>query len=67
MIKSALETSDWKHDAMEAVIRQTADTSGVKTKDLFMELRLAVTGKTVGPPILESLEILGREETLKRL
>ena len=67
VIKSALETSDWKHDAMEAVIRQTADTSGVKTKDLFMELRLAVTGKTVGPPILESLEILGREETLKRL
>ena len=38
-----------------------------KAKDIFMELRVAVTGKTVGPPLLESLEILGREETLRRL
>ena len=36
-------------------------------KKVFMELRVAVTGKTVGPPLLESFEILGKEETLARL
>ncbi|MEK9143806.1 MAG: glutamate--tRNA ligase [Patescibacteria group bacterium] len=63
----ALELSDWNHDAMEKRIREAAEKSGIKAKDLFMELRIAITGKSVGPPILESLEILGREESLKRL
>ena len=49
---------------MEKAIRSV---TGKEAKDAFMELRVAVTGKTVGPPLLESLEILGREETLARL
>ncbi len=60
----ALMSCLWNHDAMEKAIRATA---GTNAKDAFMELRVAVTGKTVGPPILESLEILGRDETLARL
>ena len=49
---------------MEKSIRNAADNKGLKAKDVFMELRIAVTGKTVGPPLLESLEILGKEETI---
>jgi glutamyl-tRNA synthetase len=30
-------------------------------------VRVAVTGRTVGPPLFESLEVLGRDETLRRL
>ena len=30
-------------------------------------VRVAVTGRTVGPPLFESLEVLGRERTLARL
>lgn len=63
-ILDALTSCEWNHDAMEKAIRAVA---GDKAKDAFMELRLAVTGKTVGPPLLESLEILGKEETLARL
>ncbi|MEK7129913.1 MAG: glutamate--tRNA ligase [Patescibacteria group bacterium] len=63
----ALQSSDWNHDAMEKAIRDAAEKVNLKAKDVFMELRVAVTGKTVGPPLLESLEILGREETLARL
>ncbi len=64
----ALETvSDWKHDVMEQAIRSSAEKAGVKARDVFMELRIAITGKSVGPPLLESLEILGKEETLSRL
>ena len=65
--RQSLETCDWNHDAMEKAIREATDKAGMKTKDVFMELRLAATGKTVGPPLLESLEILGKEETFQRL
>lgn len=67
MSKGALEICDWNHDAMETAIRSAAEKGNMKAKDIFMELRLAVTGKTVGPPLLESLETLGKEETLARL
>jgi glutamyl-tRNA synthetase len=62
-----LTSSEWTHEKLEVLIRTSAETHEVKAKDLFMELRVAVTGKTVGPPLLESLVILGKEETLKRL
>ncbi|MDP1721842.1 MAG: glutamate--tRNA ligase [Candidatus Gottesmanbacteria bacterium] len=65
--QETLETCIWNHDAMEKAIREAADKAKMKAKDVFMELRVAVTGKTVGPPLLESLELLGKEETLTRL
>jgi len=65
--KEALSESDWTHEAMEKRVREASDAAHEKARDVFMELRLAVTGKTVGPPLLESLMVLGKEETLKRL
>src|SRR3989344_378776 len=50
----ALKSSEWNHDTMEKAIRGAAEIAGLKAKDVFMELRVAVTGKTVGPPLLES-------------
>ena len=44
-------------------IRKALGTDG----DLLAAVRLAVSGKTYGPPLFESLEILGKDETLKRL
>lgn len=67
LLQSALKDCSWNHDEIEQAIRSTAEKAGMKARDLFMELRVAVTGKTVGPPLLESLEILGKEETLRRL
>ncbi len=65
--KSALIDGAWTHESMERAIRSACEKAGLKAKDVFMELRLAVTGKTVGPPLLESLEVLGREDVLARL
>jgi glutamyl-tRNA synthetase len=66
--KDALTASvTWTHDDMEKAIREHAEKAKVKARDLFMELRIAITGKSVGPPLLESLEILGKEEVLARL
>ncbi len=68
VIKDAFSKgSEWKHNYLELLLRTTAELHKIKAKDLFMELRVAITGKTVGPPLLESLELLGKEETLARL
>lgn len=67
VVREALENCQWSHDAMEKAIRDLAEKLNIKPKDLFMELRIAVTGKTVGPPLLESLEILDKAETMSRL
>jgi glutamyl-tRNA synthetase len=53
--------------AIEAVSRDLVATLGVKLVDLAQLARLAVTGRTVSPPIFEVLALLGREETLARL
>jgi len=66
-VVEVLKKCEWNHDAMEKAIRDAAEKSGLIAKDVFMELRVAVTGKTVGPPILESFEVLGKEETLARI
>lgn len=63
----ALKHADWNHESMEQSVRDAAEKANMKARDVFMELRLAVTGKTVGPPMLESLMVLGKEETLLRL
>jgi glutamyl-tRNA synthetase len=67
IIKKALTDCGWDHESLEKTLRKTAEEEGVKAKDLFMDLRILVTGKSVGPPLLESLEILGKNETLDRL
>jgi glutamyl-tRNA synthetase len=41
--------------------------SGWKTGDFYMSLRIAICGSKITPPINETMEILGKEETLSRL
>lgn len=36
-------------------------------KNICVDLRMAITGKKVGPPLFESMEILGYEKCMKRL
>ena len=57
----------WEHEALEASLRSLAEDLGVKAGELFMLLRVAVTGRPVSPPLFESMEVLGRERCLRRL
>ena len=43
------------------------EQAGRKLAGAQAPIRVAVTGRTVGPPLFESLEVLGREEVLRRL
>lgn len=57
----------WTHEAWEGGMRNLAEELGVKAGELFMTLRVAVTGSTVSPPLYESMEILGKDEVLARV
>lgn len=67
-LKHALESiSDWKSSIMEQTAKQLVDEKSWKMRDAFMALRIVVTGDTIGLPLFETFEILGKEETIKRL
>jgi glutamyl-tRNA synthetase len=61
----ATEPFDAEH--VEATLRALADRLGLKPRDAFAPIRIAVTGSKVSPGLFESIELLGRDETLKRL
>ena len=57
----------WESETLEGMLRALAEDLGLKTGDLFMLLRVAVTGRAVSPPLFQSMEVLGRERCLSRL
>ncbi len=59
----------WDHGAIQDALRAAlVDGLGLKPKNAFGgAVRVAVTGRRVGPPLFESVELLGRERTLHRL
>jgi glutamyl-tRNA synthetase len=61
------ELNDWSQEAWEAAIRQLADKLGWKAGDLFMALRVAITFSKTSPPLRESMEVIGREQSLQRI
>ena len=58
---------DWSADALKAGLEAVGEANGLKLGKAQAPVRVAVTGRTVGPPLFESLEYLGRDETLRRL
>jgi len=54
-------------EPIESALRELAERLGLKPRDAFQPIRLAVTGSKVSPGLFESLELLGREESLARL
>jgi glutamyl-tRNA synthetase len=60
--------ADWNADALKESFEAVAAAHGFeKPGKAQPPVRIAVTGRTVGPPLFESLEHLGRTETLRRL
>jgi glutamyl-tRNA synthetase len=54
-------------DEIEPPLRALAEERGWKPGDLFMAIRVAVTGRTATPPLFDTLVALGRERTLERI
>jgi len=58
---------DWSADALHALTEVIAGTHELSLGKAQAPIRVAVTGRTVGPPLFEALVVLGRERTLVRL
>jgi len=61
------DVSPFTHDPLEAALRDLAETMEVKVGPLLAPIRVAVCGRTVAPPLFGTLEVLGREQVLKRI
>ena len=61
------ELEPFTAEAIEAELRAVLERLGLKPRQGFQPIRVAVTGSTVSPGLFESIELLGRETTLARL
>src|SRR4029077_16617459 len=59
--------TSWTPESIEPALRGLAERLGWSSRDLFMALRVAITGRTVTPPLIESISRLGKDTVLHRL
>jgi glutamyl-tRNA synthetase len=62
-----LEVVQWSPSAIEVTLKELCEELGRKPKEVFLPIRVAVTGSRVSPGLYESIHLLGREVTLSRL
>jgi glutamyl-tRNA synthetase len=53
--------------SIEGTLRELQEERGLSSRKAFQPIRAAVTGTLVSPPLFESIALLGRERTLRRL
>jgi glutamyl-tRNA synthetase len=64
---AAFEAVGWDAEALKGALEEVGAARGLKLGKAQAPVRVAVTGRAVGLPLFESLEVLGRERTLARL
>jgi len=66
-IVAELDAADFAADVLEDRCRAAAAELEMKPGDMFKPLRVALTGRTVSPPLFASMELLGRDRCLARI
>lgn len=61
------EIKNWRADLIGQQMQLLAKELNLKNSEVFMILRVAITGKKISPPLNESMEILGKKECLARI
>ena len=59
--------AQWDHESLKASLEATGLRHGLKLGKAQAPIRVAVTGRTVGPPLFEAIEVMGRDETIRRM
>jgi glutamyl-tRNA synthetase len=62
-----MDDADFSAELLEERCREAAEAAGMKAGDFFSPVRVAVTGRTITPPLFASLEMLGRDRSLARI
>ncbi|MEY4115639.1 MAG: glutamyl-tRNA synthetase [Actinomycetota bacterium] len=66
-IRKGFMTCEFTPDALKAVVESIGEKHSLKLGKMQAPLRVAVTGRSVGPPLFEPIAMLGRDATLKRI
>jgi glutamyl-tRNA synthetase len=66
-VERLAEVEPFEAEQIEAALRELAAKNGLKPREAFQPIRLALTGSSVSPGLFESLELLGKDESLARL
>ena len=61
------QVEPWQAPQLETALKQLTESLGMKPRQAFQPIRVAVTGSKISPGLYESLELLGRDESLARL
>ena len=64
---AAVGEVSWESEELEPPLRHLVEERGWKAGDLFMAIRVAITGRTATPPLFDTMVALGYERTLARL
>ena len=59
--------ANWDSAYLESVFRPLAEELNLKTGVFFGILRVAITGRTATPPLFQTMEVLGKERSVRRL
>ena len=59
--------AEWRAENLKAALEAITESRSLKLGKTQAPIRVAITGRSVGPPLFESLEVLGRDSTLQRL
>jgi glutamyl-tRNA synthetase len=65
--REILAVADFNHDALDAALRAASQELKIKPGQMFQPIRVAVCGRKNSPPLFETLVVLGRETSLKRI
>ena len=66
-IAAEFEACDFNAESLKAATERVGEKHQVKLGKLQAPLRVAITGRQVGPPLFEPIELLGRQEALRRI
>jgi glutamyl-tRNA synthetase len=67
-VRTALQDVEpWDVAHIEPALQEVIERRGAKPKDVFQPIRVAVVGRTVSPGIFETLDLLGKDEALRRI
>ncbi|MDP1853304.1 MAG: glutamate--tRNA ligase [Candidatus Omnitrophota bacterium] len=67
LIERFEKITDFNHAAIEEEFRGLVNELGIKVGELVHPVRIALSGKTIGPGLFETIAILGKEKTRERL
>jgi glutamyl-tRNA synthetase len=61
------QSGPFDHETLEKSLRAASEELGLRPREFFGMLRVAITGRAASPPLFETIEVLGRERALERV